>query len=56
MVIYIGKNTLTTYINVPEKEFQNWCRENDIKLLLTFTSIKKDTYEISVDELNFKPK
>ncbi len=42
--------------DVPEEEFQNWCRENDIKLLLTFTTIKRDLYEVDVDNLDFKPK
>tara|TARA_R110000803_G_scaffold7362_4_gene23764 strand:- start:29475 stop:29885 length:411 start_codon:yes stop_codon:yes gene_type:complete len=42
--------------NVPEEEFKNWCRENNIKLLLIFTKIKEDSYEVNVDNLNFKPK
>jgi hypothetical protein len=42
--------------NVPEEEFKDWCRENDIKLLLTFTTIKQDLYEVDVDNLNFNPK
>ena len=41
---------------VPEEEFKDWCRENDIKLLLSFTTIKRDLYEVDVDNLDFKPK
>jgi|APSaa5957512535_1039671.scaffolds.fasta_scaffold91402_2 hypothetical protein len=41
--------------NVTEEEFKNWCRENDIKLLLSFTTIKKDLYEVDVDNMDFKP-
>jgi hypothetical protein len=42
--------------DVPEREFKDWCRENDIKLLLSFTTIKKDLYEVDVDNMDFKPK
>ena len=40
---------------VTEEEFKDWCRENDIKLLLSFTTIKKDLYEVDVDNMGFKP-
>lgn len=40
---------------VSEEDFKDWCRENDIKLLLSFTTIKRDLYEVDVDNLDFKP-